>query len=480
MNPPGGLARLAAVARLHCDVAIIGAGTAGLAAERRARQEGAKTLLIDDRFAGTTCATVGCMPSKLLIAAAEAAEAVRHASVFGIRAAPPVVDGAAVLRRVRAKRDRFAAAARDSFGELPPDTMLHGRARFTGPAALEVDGAAVTAKAVVIATGSRPTVPPVFDAVRSRVLTNESVFELPVLPGSVAVIGAGPLGLELAQALARLGVAAAVFDQGERFAGLHDHDVAVALQACLERDFPVRLGVHLQAALDGAGVALSWDGPAAGRGHFDYLLVAAGRPPNLAGLGLDQAGIACDDGGIPVFDRLTMQCGDAPVFIAGDATADRPVLHEASATGTIAGWNAARFPRVEPGRRMVPFAIMFTDPPLAVIGNIGDGRLVVGEASYADQGRARVEGLNRGLVKFFAEPGDGRLVGAILAAPGADHMGHLVALAIEQRQTADDLLNMPIYHPTFEEGLKAALRQICQQVGSAPPPDRDLGAMPGA
>jgi dihydrolipoamide dehydrogenase len=469
------------MARLICDVAVIGAGTAGLAAERRARQEGAKTLLIDDRFAGTTCATVGCMPSKLLIAAGEAAEAVRRAAVFGIGTAAPVVDGVAVLHRVRAERDHFAAATRESFDALPPGTMRRGRARFTGPSTLALDdGDGVVAKAVVIATGSQPSVPPVFEPVRSRVLTNETLFELPDLPGSVAVIGAGPLGLELAQALARLGVSVAVFDQGQRFAGLQDPDVAAVLRTMLERDFPVRLGVRLHATLDGAAVALSWDGPGAGRERFDYLLVAAGRPPALAGLGLDRAGIVCDDESVPVFDRLTMQCGGAPVFIAGDATAERPVLHEASATGTIAGWNAACYPRVRPGRRTVPFAIMFTDPPLAVIGRVDDAASVVGEASYADQGRARVEALNRGLVKLYAEPATGRLVGAVMAAPGADHMAHLIAWAIEQRQTADDVLNMPIYHPTLEEGLKSALTQICKAVGAVAPPDRDRGSMPGA
>src|SRR5919199_4776964 len=163
---------------LTCDVAIIGAGTAGLAAERSARRAGATTLLIDDRFAGTTCATVGCMPSKLLIAAANAAAAVRRAPLFGVKAAAPVIDGAVVMQRVRAERDRFVANAKTAFDNLPAGVMIRARARFTAPTILALDDhRQVTAKAVVIATGARPSVPKMFTAVVDRVLTNETIFD---------------------------------------------------------------------------------------------------------------------------------------------------------------------------------------------------------------------------------------------------------------------------------------------------------------
>ncbi|MFL5283967.1 MAG: dihydrolipoyl dehydrogenase [Rhodopila sp.] len=396
---------------LTCDVVIIGAGTAGIGAERSARRAGATTLLIDDRFAGTTCATVGCMPSKLLIAAAEAADAVRRAPTFGIKAAGPVIDGAAVMQRVRNERDRFVAGVRKSFDDLPPGVMLQARARFTAPTRLALDnGRRVTAKAVVIATGARPSVPPMFAPVADRVLTNETIFDLADLPASIAVIGAGPLGLELAQALARLGVATAVFDQGNRLAGLRDEAVAGALRAILARELPIRTGVTLQAEPDEAGARLSWTGAETGNACFERLLVAAGRPPQLAGLGLEATGIPLDGHGTPHFDPLTLQCGAAPIFIAGDANAARPVLHEASAEGAIAGRNAASWPDLAPARRNVPFSLVFTDPPVAVIGAAMDGtEAAVGSASYDDQGRARIMARNAGLVRIYADRATGRL-----------------------------------------------------------------------
>ncbi len=467
---------------LTCDVAIIGAGTAGLAAERSARSNGAKTLLIDETFGGTTCASVGCMPSKLLIAAADAAHAVRSAHVFGVDA-DPVIDGAAVMARVRKERDKFVAGVEKSIAKIPDAVKVCARATFTGPTTLALDdGRTVRAKAVVIATGSSPAIPDSFDAVKDRVLTNETIFELETLPASVGVIGAGPLGLELAQALVRLGVETIVFDQGDAVAALKDSHVAEALHAILEHELPIKLGVETKAMFDGDGVRLSWSGKDSGEQRFDYLLVATGRPPRLKGLGLETTGLDLDDHGSPDYAPDTMQCGEAPIFLAGDADHDRPVLHEASSEGTIAGRNAACFPDVTSAERMVPFAIMFTEPSVAVIGVVpkdGEADIVVGTASYTDQGRAKVMACNAGLVRFYADAADGKLTGATMAGPGVEHSAHLIAWAIQSGWTATQTLALPFYHPTFEEGLKPALLAICHAVHAKPPPFRDDGFLPG-
>ncbi len=467
---------------LTCDVAIIGAGTAGLAAERSARSNGAKTLLIDETFGGTTCASVGCMPSKLLIAAADAAHAVRSAHVFGVDA-DPVIDGAAVMARVRKERDKFVAGVEKSIAKIPDAVKVCARARFTGPTTLALDdGRTVRAKAVVIATGSSPAIPDSFDAVKDRVLTNETIFELETLPASVGVIGAGPLGLELAQALVRLGVETIVFDQGDAVAALKDAHVAEALHAILEHELPIKLGVETRAVLDGDGVRLSWSGEDSGEQRFDYLLVATGRPPRLKGLGLETTGLDLDDHGSPDYAPDTMQCGKAPIFLAGDADHDRPVLHEASSEGTIAGRNAACFADMTSAERMVPFAIMFTEPSVAVIGVVpkdGEADIVVGTASYTDQGRAKVMACNAGLVRFYADAADGKLTGATMAGPGVEHSAHLIAWAIQSGWTATQTLALPFYHPTFEEGLKPALLAICHAVHAKPPPFRDDGFLPG-
>ena len=467
---------------LTCDVAIIGAGTAGLAAERSARSNGATTLLIDETFGGTTCASVGCMPSKLLIAAADAAHAVRRAHVFGVHA-DAVIDGAAVMARVRKERDKFVAGVEESIAKMPDGVKIKARGRFTGPTTLALDdGRTVRAKAVVIATGSSPAMPDMFDAVKDRVLTNETIFDLETLPGSVGVIGAGPLGLELAQALVRLGVETMVFDQGDAVAALKDSHVAEALHTILEHELPIKLGVETRAVPDGDGVRLSWSGESSGDQRFDYLLVATGRPPRLKGLGLETTGLDLDDHGSPEYASETMQCGDAPIFLAGDADHDRPVLHEASSEGTIAGRNAAHFPDVTAAERMVPFSIMFTEPQVAVIGVVpkdGSADIVVGTASYTDQGRAKVMACNAGLVRFYADAKDGKLTGATMAGPGVEHSAHLIAWAIQSGWTATETLALPFYHPTFEEGLKPALLAICHAVHAAPPPFRDDGFLPG-
>ena len=462
---------------LTCDVAVIGAGTAGLAAERGARAAGARTLLIDPRFDGTTCARVGCMPSKLLIAAAEAAHGARRAGEFGVRTGDVAIDGAAVMARVRRLRDDFVSSTIDSFEELPEGVRVRATARFAGPTTLRLDdGRTVEARAIVIATGSRPAIPETFDDVRDRVLTNETIFDLPDLPRSLAVVGAGPLGLELAQAMARLGVAVTVFGETPVLAGLEDDpEIAACLADILARDMTLHLGVTLHARPEGDGVRLDWTGdPGSGHAIFERVLVAAGRPPALDGLALDAAGLELDEHGTPLFDRTTMRCGASAIFIAGDADHDRPVLHEASQEGAIAGRGAARLPDAAPGDRCVRFSIMFTDPALAIVGG-GEDDGIAGTASYAGQGRARAMATNRGIARIHARRGDGRLTGATILAPGAEHLGHLLAWSIETGATASELLSRPIYHPTYEEGLKSALREICAASGTAPPPDRDEG-----
>ena len=465
---------------MRTDVAIIGAGTAGLAAERSARRAGARTLLIDESFNGTTCANVGCMPSKLLIAAANAADAVRRSAAFGIRAVR-AVDGPAVMVRLRAERDAFARATRDEIGRLPNGVAIRGRAHFVDRATLELnDGRRIEAGSVVIATGSCPAVPGSFESIQDRVLTNESLFEIEDLPRSLAVVGAGPLGLELAQALSRLDVSVTVFAEDRKLAGIEDETLVECMSAVFERDFDLHLGVRLRSHRVGHQVCVQWEGESSGERLFDCLLVAAGRPPSLKSLRLEAAGLALDKRGVPVFDRTTLQCGEGAIFIAGDAAADRPVLHEASMEGALAGYNAASYPKVTSTHRSPKFSIMFTDPPLALIGEHSGASLIRGESDYRHQGRARVEARAQGLACIYADRTNARVKGAALFCPGADHLSHLLAWAIEDELDATALLDRPFYHPTFEEGLKPALRQICARVGAASPSSRDEGAASGA
>jgi dihydrolipoyl dehydrogenase len=231
-------------------------------------------------------------------------------------------------------------------------------------------------------------------------------------------------------------------------------------------EFPIHSGVKLQVARDRDVAYLSWSGSSCGARSFDRVLVATGRPPQLQDLNLASTGVSMDERGVPHFDGATLQCGDAPIFLAGDVDGQRPVLHEAAAEGTIAGRNAAAFPNLERAKRAVPLSIMFTDPPLATIGAPPSDSTIVGTGSYADQGRARIDACNSGLVRIYANRETGAITGAVLLGPAMDHIAHLFAWAIERGETAARMLELPLYHPTFEEGLAPPLRQICESVGT--------------
>ena len=466
---------------LRCDVAVIGAGTAGLAAERAARSNGASTLLIDPNFNGTTCATVGCMPSKLLIAASHAAHAARSSGQFGIELRDVRIDGKAVMHRVRTERDRFVRLTQESFDEIPDGVRLRGLAKFVDAGTLSLDdGRIIEAGSIVIATGSSPSVPDAFAKLGNRILTNETIFDLEDLPYSLAVIGSGSIGLELAQAMARLGVEVTLFDNGNRLGGVRCDKVHAALKTVIEDDLRLVLDVELKPSAFDDGIRIEWSGDSSGDANFDYALIATGRPPNLDSLNLAATGLVLDEHGVPEHDRETMRCGDSAIFLAGDAGHDLPLLHEASHDGAIAGRNAVAFPASIKADRFIAFSITFTSPPMARIGKSEDDGVITGTAEFTDQGRARVEGVNQGVLTLYAAAPDGRLIGADLFTPASEHLAHIIAWAVQNGQTATQLLSMPFYHPTIEEGLKSALRTICGATPLALPTDQDQGTPSGA
>ncbi len=458
---------------LTCDVAVIGAGTAGLAAYDAAAKAGARAVLIERGPGGTTCARVGCMPSKLLIEAASAAYDARHAGVFGVEVGEVRIDGAAVMRRVRALRDDFVASVLDGLDRIPDGQRVCGTARFADPVTLLVDDhTRIVPGAVVIATGSSPSLPPSLHPVANRVLTTDTLFEIETLPDSLAVLGAGAVGLELAQAMTRLGVRVTLLDPADAVGGIRDPEVGARAAALLSAEIDLRLGATVETAeAQGDGVRLTWRLASGerGEGTFARVLAAAGRPPNLSDLDLAAAGLDDpEEDGLPDFNPRTLQCGALPIFIAGDANHERPVLHEAQRQGWIAGGNAARFPQVEAPPPWPAFSLVFTHPQIAAIGRAFDPAAardwVIGETSFADQGRARAMDRAEGLIRVYAEP-DGRLTGATMVGPGVEHLAHLMALAVQEGWTAATFLDRPFYHPTLEEGLQTAVRAVAGRTG---------------
>ncbi len=461
------------------DVAIIGGGTAGMVAWRQARKHTDSVLLIEAERFGTTCARVGCMPSKLLIAAAEANHQAAHARRFGIETEKVRVNGRAVMARVRRHRDRFVDGVLNSIEKIPDQNRLIGRARFLERHLLDIEGhGQLHAERIVLATGSHSHIPAPLKAAGSRLITSDAVFEWEDLPESVAVFGPGVIGLELGQALARLGVRLKMFGMGGGLGGIQDPEIRKLALQQFNQEFPLNpdARVHEISETD-SGVRISFDdadGDEASE-QFDWLLAATGRRPNLNGLGLDNTGLELDERGVPVFDRYTLQCGKTPIFIAGDVNNERPLLHEAADEGRIAGANAGRWPDLRTGLRRAPISVVFSEPQIAMVGldiqQVDErcrGCFAVGSVSFANQGRSRVMGRARGLLRVYGEHGSGLFMGAEMFGPAAEHIAHLLAWAVQNRMTVSKMLDMPYYHPVIEEGLRTALQDLNHKLKAGP------------
>ena len=465
------------------DVAVVGAGTAGLAAYRAAKAAGATVALIEGGPYGTTCARVGCMPSKLLIAAAEAAHSIGLAPGFGVHIEGKVrIDGREVMARVKAERDRFVGFVVRDVEKIPEADRIRGNARFENDNTLAVDDhTRVTAKSIVIATGSRVSYPEVFSKLGDRLIVNDDVFEWNDLPESVAVIGPGVIGLELGQALHRLGVRVVVLGRGGRVGPIADPQVRAAAIEAFGGEFVLEPDARIVSIeRDGDRVTIRRT-DAAGKEvteSFDYVLAATGRTPNVDRLALDRTTIDRDASGAPLVDALTAQTlnarGASSIFVAGDATNFIPLLHEAADEGRIAGENAARVAAGKPvarGLRRAPLGVVFTDPQIAIVGGgwhtLQEGRYEVGQVSFKDQGRSRILFKNQGLLNVYGDIATGRLLGAEMVGPAAEHLGHLLAWSLQSQMTIAQMLEMPFYHPVIEEGLRTALRDLDAKLRAA-------------
>ena len=455
-------------ATLTADIVILGAGSAGMSAYKAARRLTDSILVIEAGAYGTTCARVGCMPSKLLIAAANAAHHALHAGRFGVQVDAVAIDGRAVMASVRAERDRFVGFVVDDVEGWPEAHRVRGRARFIGPNRLVLeDGRTIEAGRVVIATGSRPAWPQAWDALGDRLIVNDDVFDWQDLPASVAVFGNGVIGLELAQALHRLGVRIKLFGLGGSVGPLTDPAIVAAARAAFAAEY--------RFAPDADVVSISRDGDAVRiveridgqlvEETFDYLLAATGRRPNVVGLDLAAAGVSVDARGLPLdWNRHTTRIANSSIFLAGDAAPDVPLLHEAADMGRIAGENAARHPMATISNRRPAIGIVFSDPQIAMVGDshrkLTDQGVafVTGSVDFGGQGRARVGGRNIGRLNLYAHAQTGQFLGAEMVGPAAEHIAHLLAWALAAERSIQQMLDSPFYHPVIEEGVRTALR----------------------
>ena len=445
------------------DVVIIGAGSAGLAALRQMLQTTENYLLIDPGPLGTTCARVGCMPSKALIEVAKDYHRLKKLWQEGIvHGAPPCdippCDIPAVLRHVRRLRDGFTGGMVDVTRKLAGQRLVTGTATVLSPTRVLVDEKEVECERIILAVGSRPIVPKAWQGFGDRVLTTDTFFEQQDLPRRMALIGLGTNGLELGQALARLGIEVTGFGRNPHICGIRDPEVNQAALAAFRREFPLYAGSAAEVIPRGSALLVR---NGSNEAEVDAFIAAIGTWPNFDGLGLENLGVELNERGMPPFNPGSMQIGDLPVFIAGDANGCLPLLHEAQDEGFISGRNATGGD-VQTFRRRTPLRIGFSDPQVAAVGltveKLDAAKVVVGRTDFSDQSRAILEGRNVGRLHVYVEKSTARLLGAEMVVPDAEHLAHLLALSIQQKLTVHEALTAPFYHPTVEEGLRSALR----------------------
>lgn len=459
---------------LKVDVAVIGGGTAGLAAYRAAKAHTNKVVLIESGPYGTTCARVGCMPSKLLIAAADAFHHIEKSPEFGIHIQGTIdIDGQAVMARVKRERDRFVGFVLEGVNEIPTEDKISGHAQFINNRSLIIDDhTTIEAERIIIATGSRPVWPDAWNTLGDRLIINDDVFEWDDLPKSVAVFGPGVIGLELGQALKRLGVDVHLFGVGGQVGPLTDPEVMAYANQTFNQEFYLDADAKIESMIrDNDKVVITFINKDKKLQTImvDYVLAATGRRANVDHLSLDKTNLHIDAKGIPVADPYTMQTNVPSIFIAGDASNQIPLLHEAADQGKIAGDNAGRFPDIHAGLRRSKIAAVFSDPQIAMVGEsyqaitnrLGTcGCFQTGVVSFENQGRSRVMLKNKGLLHVYGEQGTGRFLGAEMIGPDAEHLAHLLAWAHQNQMTISQMLEMPFYHPVIEEGVRTALRDL--------------------
>jgi pyruvate/2-oxoglutarate dehydrogenase complex dihydrolipoamide dehydrogenase (E3) component len=456
---------------LKPDICVIGAGAGGLSLAAATAALGVSVVLVERGRMGGDCLYTGCVPSKSLIAAGKHARAIAVADAFGIAAQMSPVDLAKVREHVRGVI--AAIAPNDSKARFTGlgVRVIEGSASFKNRRTVVVgDDIAIRARRFVIATGSKPFVPPIpgLDAV--PYLTNESVFELGALPEHLVVVGAGPQGLELAQAFHRLGSAVTVIEAAKPLAREDPECAQPVLDALVEEGVDLRIGVAVErveaeaAAAGGAGIKVVL-GDAGGEPPIvaSHLLLAVGRRVDVEGLGLDRAGIRQDRSGIRVNRRL--RTANRRVYAIGDAAGGPQFTHVANYHAGLVIRNVLFRLRVKVDTNAIP-RVTFTDPELAHVGLSEDEarargiELRVLRWPYHENDRAQSERATAGHIKIITDRG-GRIVGCTIVGAGAGELITAWSLAISEKLNIRALAGIMVPYPTLAEiGKRAAMTYL--------------------
>jgi pyruvate/2-oxoglutarate dehydrogenase complex dihydrolipoamide dehydrogenase (E3) component len=458
------------------DLIVIGGGTAGLTAAGFAARLGVRVALVEKTRIGGDCTWTGCVPSKALLKVAQTAHTARTAARFGIHTGPITVDMAQVRASVQqAVQDVYQHETPEALARDGIETII-GQPRFVDRQTLQVGEQTLTARKFILATGARPLIPAISGLDSVPYVTYEQVFDLDTLPGRLVIIGAGPVGMELAQAFQRLGAQVTVI--GKQVLPRMDREAAALVEAVLAREgvqFVEALATS--ASVDGADVVVRAGEQAF---HADRLLVAAGRVPNAAGLGLEQAGVAYSDAGIQVDRNLRTSAPN--IYAAGDCVGSYQFTHFAGWQAFTAVRNALLPLAVKGFADVVPWAL-FTDPEAAHVGMTetqarhfysDDVRVTRRDLSRVD--RAVSDGQTDGFIKVVHTRG-GELLGATIVAPRASETITEFALALTLGLDADTLAKVIHVYPTYSSGVQLVLADIATEKALSGPNGRALKAL---
>lgn len=450
------------------DVAIIGAGTSGLSARRQVAKKTDNYVVIDDGPLGTTCARVGCMPSKVLIQVANDFHRRHKLAEQGISGGENLkLDVKEAFKHVRKLRDRFVRGVTSGIEDWRDNHLIRARAKFVKRNILQLsNGETIEAKKIIVATGSSPMIPRSWNAFSDFFITTDQFFEQENPPQKVAVIGLGVIGLELGQAMNRLGIEVIGITRSKRMGGLTDPEVVEYSFNKIAEEMKIDItGVEKLERTSDNKLKIS---TAQDTYVVDQAMVAVGRAPNLKSLDLENINVERNGDGIPLYNHQTGQIANTSIYIAGDITAERTILHEAADEGNIAGYNAVA-EHHQAFERRTPLYITFSEPNIAVVGlshqQLTDTGIdfAVGRVTFEGQGRSIVKLKEMGLLNIYGNKKTGEILGAELFGPDAEHIAHMLAWVIQLKVNIHQSLSLPFYHPVVQEGLRTALRDLSRQ-----------------
>ncbi len=446
------------------DALVVGAGAGGLTVLDDLVKAGLRTALIERDRPGGDCTFRGCVPTKTLLRSAQVAHLARRAGEYGIHVGEVTVDFA----EIRSRKDRIIAELSENGSFQPFEargiTVFRGSARFIAERELEVNGERVRGEHVVLATGSRPSVPPIPGLAGADVMTSIGAVDLEELPGRLVVIGGGPIAVEFAQLFARLGSEVTILETGAHILPHEDADLAALLQRYLEEE---GVAIHLETMVerverDSQGTfVVTRSGGSVSRFRADRILVATGRDATSEDLSLGRGGVRTDDDGWIHVDGQ-QQTSAVNTWAVGDCTGGLKFTHVADYMGRVAGHNILHPERpITADLRVVPWAT-FTDPAFGRVGVIEEeahaqGRAVVtGTLDLRELERARIDGEERGQVKLVADARTGEIIGGSVLAPSGDSLIGEIAVVMRARLTVEDLFWTIHPYPTSSEALRWA------------------------